>query len=209
MDTDQHNNNDLELKNRILNAAREQFYIYGFSKVTVDEIANKLGISKKTFYKFFPSKDELVLGVVRLTIKEMDSCCTGLMNRSDISFVEKLKQLMTFVALQYSKISRHLIEDLEKNAPLAWKEIADYRTQHIQGNFKQLLAEGIQQGVFRSDLKQELVLLIYSNVIRNVITPEILSQVPFTAAEVFETIIEIMFEGILTVETRKLYHPGH
>jgi AcrR family transcriptional regulator len=209
MDTDQHNTNDLELKNRILNAARDQFYVYGFSKVTVDEIANKLRISKKTLYKFFPSKDELVHDVVRMTLKEMDACCTVLMDHSDISFVEKLKQLMSMVALQYSKISRHLIEDLEKNAPSAWKEIADYRTQHIQQNFKNLLAEGMQNGVFRSDLKQELVLLIYSNVIRNVITPEILSQVPFTAAEVFETIIEIMFEGILTVETRKLYHPGH
>lgn len=209
MDTEQSANNDFELKNRILTTARDEFYIYGFSKVTVDEIANKLGISKKTLYKLFPSKDELVREVVRMTIKEMESCCSVLMTRSDFSFVEKLKQLMTLVAVQYSKMGRHLMEDLEKNAPSIWKEIADYRTEHIQQNFSSLLEQGVEHGVFRSDLPRELILLIYSNVIRNVITPEILTQLPFTAAQVFDTIMVVLFEGIFTDEARKQYPFSH
>jgi AcrR family transcriptional regulator len=205
MDADQHNSNDLELKNRILTAARDEFYIYGFSKVTVDEIANKLGMSKKTLYKFFPSKDELVREVVRMVIKEMEACRCNVMAHDDIDFVEKLKQLMKYVGIQYSKMSRHLIEDLEKNAPSIWKEIADYRTEHIQKNFSALLKEGAAHGVFRIDVDDDLILLIYSNVIRNIINPEILTQLPYSAAQVFDAAIKILFEGMLTDAARKQY----
>lgn len=205
MDADQHNSNDLELKNRILTAARDEFYIYGFSKVTVDEIANKLGMSKKTLYKFFPSKDELVREVVRMVIKEMEACRCNVMAHDDIDFVEKLKQLMKYVGIQYSKMSRHLIEDLEKNASSIWKEIADYRTEHIQKNFSALLKEGAAHGVFRIDVDDDLILLIYSNVIRNIINPEILTQLPYSAAQVFDAAIKILFEGMLTDAARKQY----
>jgi AcrR family transcriptional regulator len=205
MDIDKHVSSDLELKNRIMISARDLFYIYGFSKVTVDEIANKLGMSKKTIYKFFPSKDELVQEVVRLSIHEMDTCCVGLMNQPNVNFADRLKQMMTMIGMQYAKMSRQLLEDLEKNAPAVWKEIADFRTEHIQKNFTNLLAQGVEHGVFRKDLDRDLILLIYSNVIRNIITPEILTQLPFTAAQVFDTIMVVLFEGIFTEEARKQY----
>ena len=205
METDNLSGSDIELKNRIMSVAREQFYQYGFSKVTVDEIASKLGMSKKTLYRLFPSKDALVLEVVRKTIREMDAQCQGIVNQDNLSFVEKMKQMMTQIGLQYSKMSRHLIEDLEKTVPLVWKEISDYRTVKIQKDFGILLTEGIKQGFFRSDIDQNLILLIYSNVMRNVITPEILSQLPFSAQQVFETVITVMFEGILTDEAKKQY----
>ncbi|MFI5251653.1 MAG: TetR/AcrR family transcriptional regulator [Bacteroidota bacterium] len=209
MENDKQISNDLELKNRIMITARDLFYMYGFSKVTVDEIANKLGISKKTLYKLFPSKDELVHEVVRTTIKEMDACCVGVMKQDDVSFVEKLKQLMTTVGMQYSKMNRQLIEDLEKYAPSVWKEIADYRTEHIQQNFAKLLTEGVEDGVFRNDVNKDLILLIYSNLVRNIITPEILMQLPFTAAQVFDAIMVVLYEGIFTEETRKQYQVHH
>ncbi len=53
---------DIEIKDRILSRAEEMFLKFGYSKVTMDEIAANIGMSKKTLYKFFPSKEELVTG---------------------------------------------------------------------------------------------------------------------------------------------------
>jgi AcrR family transcriptional regulator len=47
---------DSDTKQRIMESAREEFFRHGFTKVTVEEIAAKNGISKKTIYKYFDGK---------------------------------------------------------------------------------------------------------------------------------------------------------
>ena len=54
----------LKLKDRILTRAEEMFLKSGYSKVTMDEIASNLGMSKKTLYKYFSSKEELVKEII-------------------------------------------------------------------------------------------------------------------------------------------------
>ena len=190
--------NDIEIKKRILETARDQFFSHGFTKVTVDEIATRIGMSKKTIYKYYPSKDDLVRSVIESTLSEVHTCCKNIVDNNDLDFVEKLKQMMTYAALHISKMGRPLIEDLEKNAPHVWKEISEFRSKRIYEDFGKLLYDGVQKGIFRSDIDRQLVLLIYNNVIKNIISPEVLSQIPFTALQVYETIVKVIFEGIMT-----------
>ncbi len=200
---------DQDIKNRIMNAAREQFYVFGFSKVTVDEIVSKLGISKKTFYKYFESKDALVKEVTETTMLEMDACCRQFRENDTIDFVEKLKNMMTFVAMHYAKVGKPLLEDLEKNAPHVWKQIEEHRAKSIAANFGNLLKEGVEKGIFRDDIDRELIMLIYNNTIQNIIRPEVLTHLPYSAAQVFETIVKIIFEGILTESARSRYRTSN
>ena len=48
------------MKEKIINKASELFLTLGFKSVTMDDIANELGISKKTIYVHFPNKTDLV-----------------------------------------------------------------------------------------------------------------------------------------------------
>jgi hypothetical protein len=68
-----------------------------------------------------------------------------------------------------------------------------------------MLREGCDLGVFRKDIDQQLMLLIYTNTIQNIINPDILVQVPFSTAQVFEGVIKIFYEGIMTPEGRAKY----
>jgi len=68
-----------------------------------------------------------------------------------------------------------------------------------------MLREGCDLGIFRKDIDQQLMLLIYTNTIQNIINPDILVQVPFSAAQVFEGVIKIFYEGIMTPEGRAKY----
>jgi AcrR family transcriptional regulator len=199
--------NDIELKKRILESARDQFFSRGFTKVTIDEIAQRIGVSKKTIYKFYHSKDDLVRDVTDKTLVDVKKCCKQIIDDENLGFVEKLQRMMTHAALHISKMGRPLIEDLEKNAPHVWKEISDFRSKRIKEDFKKLLSEGVKEGVFRKDIDQQLILLIYDNVIENVISPEILMQIPFTASQVYETIVKIFFEGILVGDRSTKYLP--
>jgi len=190
--------NENDIKIRILNSAREEFFLHGFTKVTVDEIASKLGMSKKTIYKFYPSKDDIVRAVITTTFKEVQSVCEEIVNNNTLNFVDKLQQMMTVAALHISKIGKSLIEDLQKNVPHVWNEVSEFRSKRINENFSKLLNEGVQKGIFRNDIDQQLVLLIYDNVISNLVNPVMLANLPFTASQVFEAIVKVIFEGIMT-----------
>lgn len=196
---------DIVIRKRIIEAAREEFYKFGFSKVTVDEIASKLGMSKKTIYKYFPSKDDIVHVVTQETMNEMETTCGNIVRREDVDFVDKLREMMTHVAIQYSKMGVPLLEDLQKNAPHIWKEIDEFRKKRIYTDFGKLLREGMQKGMFRNDIDEQLILLIYTNAIQTIITPEILVNLPFSAVQVFEAIIKIMYEGLLTDDAKSKY----
>lgn len=201
---------DEQVKRRILDTAREAFYLHGFSKVTIDEIATKNGISKKTIYKYFSSKDDLVQEVTRDTLAEMATCCQAIVAEEGVDFVDRLKRMMTLVAVQYSNVGKALVEDLQKNAPQIWDEIDRFRTQRINIEFNALLQEGMEKGIFRGDIDRQLILMIYSNAVQTIIKPELLVHLPYSAAQIFETIVKVIFEGILTEEAKPKYlsHPS-
>ena len=196
---------DTEIRNRILATAREEFFKFGFSKVTIDEIASKMGMSKKTIYKYFDSKEAIVHEVTKSTLNDMVSCCEEISQNDAVDFVEKLRQMMTLVALQYSKLGKPLLEDLQKNAPQVWKQISEFRQERINKDFGNLLREGMQKGMFRSDIDEQLILLIYSNAVQSIINPETLINLPFTATQVFDAIVKVIYEGILTDDAKQKY----
>lgn len=199
------NSEDIQTRDRILETARERFYKFGFTKVTTDEIASAIGISKKTLYKYFPSKDHLLQEVIQSTLRECDCNLNGILLNQELDFVEKLKQIMMQIGMQYAKIDPACIEDLRKNVPQVWKSIDEYRHKKILTDFSELCNEGVKNGVFRSDVDYQIVVLMYANVIQKMINPEMLSQLPFSASQVFETIVKVIFEGTLTEEARPKY----
>ena len=59
------------LKTRVVEAAGALFLSRGFVRVTSDEIAARLGISKATLYQAFPSKEEILRQVVRRIMRDI------------------------------------------------------------------------------------------------------------------------------------------
>lgn len=196
---------DFETRNRILEAAREQFFQLGFTKVTMDEIASGLGMSKKTLYRFFSGKDELLREVVELNKGEIERGLDDILQDKSLNFVERLKRLIAFLATRLSRISPLFMQDLRRNAPQLWKEIEAFRRQRATGVFGGLIEEGVREGVFRGDVDRQLLTLMYINLIQGIIHAEVLSQLPLSASQAFEAIIKVLFEGILTDEFRATY----
>src|SRR3954452_3270990 len=58
--------NEVNTRDRIMQAAHELFYQHGIRSITMDDIAKHLSISKKTIYQFFEEKDQIV-----------GACCSG------------------------------------------------------------------------------------------------------------------------------------
>jgi AcrR family transcriptional regulator len=200
---------DREIRDRILNKASEMFFQFGYLKVTMDEIASRLGMSKKTLYKYYPGKESLIREMFKNVKCEIEDYISELWSDEQLDFVLKLKKLMNFIGTQSSKMRGPLIEDIQKYNPDIWQEIQEFRKQTSQKKFTFLINEGIEKGFFRNDIDNTIIVLTYINAIQGIITPEVLSQIPFTSNQVFDALSKIIFEGIMTEEGRAKYSSIH
>jgi AcrR family transcriptional regulator len=194
-----------EVKERIVSQAEQLFLQFGYSKVTMDEIAASIGMSKKTLYKFFPGKEALVKEMITTLKCSIDDYIDSVWKNESMNFMDKLKSVMNFIGKQTTKLHGPLLEDLHKNIPEVWKEIHDFRKANAVMRFTTFINEGVESGVFRKDLDRQLIILFYLHAIQGMINPETLSQLPYSANQVFDAIIRIIFEGILTEEGRNEY----
>jgi len=134
---------------------------------------------------------------------ENGSIIESIVDDPKMDFHQKLSLLMNHLSGVISKLYRPFGDDLRRNAPEMWEEVDSFRAKKIFLNFRKLLESGIRQGVFRKDVDPQLMTMVFSTLIQNLIDPKLFSQIPFTAAQVFETIVEVVFRGILTESARK------
>jgi AcrR family transcriptional regulator len=194
-----------EVKERIVRQAEQLFLQFGYSKVTMDEIAASIGMSKKTLYKFFSGKEALVKEMISTMKCSVDDYIDSIWNNEAMNFMDKLKTVMNFIGKQTTKLHGPLLEDLHKNVPEVWKEIHDFRKANSVMRFTAFINEGMEKRVFRKDIDRQLIVLFYLHAIQGMINPETLSQLSYSANQVFDAIIRIVFEGILTEEGRQEY----
>ncbi len=197
---------EAELRQRILEHARQRFLAEGFVSVSVDDLCRDLGISKKTFYKIFPSKEDLLRQEAEMAMRDVHAFIGGLLANNK-SFAEKVLELSTTIATIASQISRTLIRDLQRHAPELWKRIEQFRSKTLQTNFLLLVEQGMQEGYVRRDLNLRVFLLAYAAAIDQIMTPSVLSVEQFSAIEAINNIFGIFFHGILTEQGRSLIIP--
>lgn len=187
---------------RIREIAREKFFRFGFSRVTMDEIATEARVSKKTLYQHFAGKEELLRAVIETVKKEVASEVAGLLGARSLDFMERLVRAMEFLSKLISSFSPEFARDIQLYQPEIWREVENFRRHKVLENFGNAIKEGVKKGMVRADLNPELVTMIYITLLENLINPEALSRLPYSGHEMFDAIIKIMFEGVLTEKAR-------
>ena len=194
-------NND---KTRIMEAASDRFMESGLYKVTMDEIASDLRMSKKTMYKFFPSKEVLLKAIVHTLLNRVENEVQTIIS-SDTQFEEKLTSILTFIGKIMRRLSRPFMTDIQRFAPVLWKEIDTFRREKVFSKIQQIFRQAKKEGVFREDLDVDLFFLVFTTSLQGIMNPQVLSQQPFSAEEAFKGIFRILYEGALTDEARKRF----
>lgn len=192
------------VKDRIVEKGREKFFSEGFSKVTMDEIALDLGISKKTFYKYFKSKDALLEAVVQRQILSISGQVQSIVT-AEIDYIEKLHRLFTFMGNTIAYVSQRFQDDLKRIKPELWERIDRFRREKIFANFSLLLEEGKRKGMLRNDINKDIIILMFLTAVPGIINPAVLTRSSFSAEEAFTSMIKVFFEGVLTDEARNAY----
>ena len=99
------------LERRIVDAAGALFLSRGFVRVTADDIATEIGVSKATLYKEFASKEDILRAVVRDLMAEIVARVDAIINNEEQSLVERLVALFAFVGGRLSLLGPVLTPD--------------------------------------------------------------------------------------------------
>ncbi len=195
-------------KERIMEAAREKFFSHGPSSVTVDELAEDLGMSKKTLYKFFPSKEAIVGAVVRYTMAHAAARVNAIVGSNE-EFDQKLLQLMTFLGRLLGNTSRRFPVEMKRSYPDLWREIEMFRRDHILSALKKMFVQGKQEGYFRKEVNVDIFILMFTQSVEGIVNPTTLSEHSFSTSEAILNIFSILFGGALTDEARAKFEFHH
>lgn len=189
-------------KERILEAAKKRFLNAGFYKTSVEELANELGMSKKTIYKYFQSKEEIIETLIFMLLNQMIIKVEEEIN-SGKNAVEKFGSILKIIIKNVMAFGDRWVSDLQRFTPKLWNKIDEFRAKLILKNLTKIVEQGKNEGLIK-DIPTTVYLTMAIASIRAVINPEFLTKNDYTFKQGVSFVFEIMFKSALTEKGLKL-----
>jgi len=194
---------------RIVTAARRHFFAHGFRSVTMDDLAEELGMSKKTLYAFFPSKDALLRSVLLDKFGSVELDLDRVASASPTDVLDSLHQLLACVQRHAEEIQPPFVRDIRREAPEMFQLVQSRRRDVIQRHFGKILDEGRKAGIFRKDISTRLMIEILLGATEAIMNPPKMAELGLTPKIGFLNIITVVLEGVLTDRGRSRATRSH
>lgn len=140
----------------IIIAAFKQFKLLGFKSVTMDDIARKIGISKKTLYELFKDKDELVLECIKYMLND-NQAQTEKALKNSINAIDQAINILMIMEKMIRGMNPVCYLDLQRFYPSAAKYLNDHKDSFMFQCISDNLKQGIQEGFYREDIDIEII----------------------------------------------------
>lgn len=196
------------LKDRIISEAAEMFLKNGYRKVRTDDIAGNIGISKRTLYEYFSSKQDLLIAVISYLhsrkISRMKILISKLRDANKEDFIIALKQFWLEDTKLLKSISYDFVEDVKKIAPKKWKDFVE-ETNHDE-YLDELVKIGETHGFFKKMIDYRLFRLLHRHALFGIFTNEDFISLNYTLEKLIEETFYIFFFGILSDEGQDIFN---
>ena len=191
-------------KQKILDFCKKYFLANGFYKTTMDEIAIQLRMSKKTIYKYFPAKEDLVRATVSEFLNFHKDRISEIINENS-NAVTKLHKIFIYLGEIISSVNEKYINDVQTHMPDLWKDIDTFRTKMMTVNIGRIIEQGKKEGVF-IDKTSAIITSVFISSVRGVINPEFIMNNKFSIKSALDETIEIIMNGITTTKGKKAFN---
>ena len=155
------------MKENIINEAILLFIQFGFKSVTIDDIAIKMGVSKKTIYAHFPKKVTLVETSVFMHFNNVFEKILNISKHSKDPIIG-LYQIKKEALKHLSNEKNSPVYQLQKYYSSIYNKLQQMEFNTLGGMFSESLKKGIEMGLFRSEININFVTRIFFNGIRGI-----------------------------------------
>lgn len=187
----------------IIAIATAEFLQYGFKSVTVDTIAHKCGISKKTLYQQFKNKDQLVFECVKHH-NESNWAEMQRITATSKNAIEELVGVFLHMGNMFKNMNPICLIDLQRYYALAYQFMEQFKKSKLICCIEENLERGIREGYFREEIDVKTVALFRLESIFMILHNSILRQSNKGLVHINKEIFELYMYGIASAKGHKL-----
>lgn len=190
----------------IIKKGLELFNLYGIRSVTMDELSQQMGVSKKTLYQFFHNKNDLVAEVMEFTANEIRTQ----LEKNPGEKINAIEEFFFHRKELFKKLSRQntaVVFDLRKYYPEVFNRLKEMRRKMLYDAYIKNFEKGIHQGLYRQDLDIDFLsrLMTGSHVFIFDPTYGIFSEEELTSDKFRTNLFNYHFKGICTDKGYKVF----
>ena len=194
----------MDVRERILEESEMLFFRYGVRRVTMDDVAKALGMSKKTLYQYYSDKDELVAEATRAHLERERIEFDKIFRNSENS-IKSLFLISQCMRKSLSEINPSVLFDLKRFYPKSWEYWTEFKDQYIFKSIVENIKKGIEEEYFRPEVNAEILANLRVMEIQILFDRESFPSEKFNFMEVQMQLFNHFVYGIATEKGRKLY----
>ncbi|MEM9144229.1 MAG: TetR/AcrR family transcriptional regulator [Bacteroidota bacterium] len=190
-------------KEKILEKATDMFLNLGFKSVTMDDLANEMGISKKTIYNHFKNKSDLVgestMNLFCNISEGIEHICSLQKNP-----IEELYDIKKFAMLHLKNEKSSPQFQLQKYYPKIHEDLRAKQFEVMQNRVLDNVDRGMEQGIYRGNLNVDFVSRIYFTGVTSIKDQNLFPNTQFPIAKLMDEYLEYHLRGIVTPKGRNI-----
>ncbi|MBQ8823051.1 MAG: TetR/AcrR family transcriptional regulator [Lachnospiraceae bacterium] len=184
----------MELQEKILNAAIDVFQEKGL-KFTMDDVAKKIKISKKTLYQVFATKEEMLLALADYCFADIKRSEKEVLLDESLSTLDKLKKIMIVLPERYQNIGLSKLYELKEKFPDVYMTVAKYLETDWDATIS-LLEKGMEEGSIKK-LPIPVIKAMVEGTIQHFFASPVLVESNLSYEEGLQQMLDIIFDGIV------------
>ncbi|MAO07874.1 MAG: TetR family transcriptional regulator [Alteromonas sp.] len=191
------------MKEKIIQKSAEMFINLGFKSVTMDDIAQEMGISKKTIYSHFKNKTQLVKETV-LSVFHTITCGIDHIIAQEKNPIEELYEVKKFAMLQLKNEKASPQYQLQKYYPEIYKMVQEMKFENMNECTVNNLQRGVSQGFYRKNINIHFISRIYFLALSEINNETIFPPQQFPKSMIMEDYLEYHLRGIVTDKGKEI-----
>lgn len=180
----------------IFNTGKDLFWKYGIKRVTIEEVCKEAGVSKMTFYKFFPNKIELAKTILDDLIEKSKAKLSQIIT-SEIPFSEKLKKLFLLKIEGMNNFSMEFMNDIYTNPETGLKGYMEEQQMNSMGIIISFYKDAQNKGFIRKEVKIDFIMAYSAQIFKLMEDENLMAQYNQPQDFVMES-MNLLFYGIVT-----------
>lgn len=185
----------MDIRSRILTACKELAVKHGFRGIRMDELARRAGVSKRTVYRYFPSKDAVITGALDDFMQKIEAESERILsgNGDPAAIMAEMQKYLLWQG--HFAINDQSMRDLQEHYPELWQKMDRFRSLML----RQVLAHIARSAGSRplADIDYQIAETMILAGIQSVINPEFMIRHRLSFEETMRPVSSILLYGIL------------
>jgi AcrR family transcriptional regulator len=189
------------VRNRMIAAAAEEMNLRGI-KFTMHDLANRLGVSKRTLYEYFTSKEAIIEAILVIIIDDIRQQRAAIVANDNLTLQEKLHKIISVRQKAFTPLDHRGCEEIRRYLPTIWEKVEQFMDEEWT-TVEDILQVGIRQGCFRA-IHVPLITTILKGSIKELVSRDFLVRNNVSLVEMTEYLAEVLLYGIVQTPCNEL-----